>query len=97
MLHIENASGVNFIPLRLGNSSAVKPGEDIAIFGSAEGLIGTLTKGVVSAVGRSGPSGIASTGVNPLTGMSSLGVNFDQPEFIQTDGQSITAILVDQR
>jgi S1-C subfamily serine protease len=85
VLHIENASGVNFAPLKLGNSSAVKPGEDIAIFGSAEGLIGTLTKGVVSAVGRSGLSGIASTGVNPLTGMSSLGINFDQPEFIQTD------------
>lgn len=85
VLHIENASKLNLIPLTLGNSTQVKPGEQIAVFGSAEGLIGTLTEGIVSAVGRSSFSGAASAEKNMLTGMPNLGVEFEQPEFIQTE------------
>ena len=85
VIRIENTSDLEVGPLRLGNSTLVKPGEQIAILGSARGLIGTFTTGIVSAVGRFGFTGIQSTGENILAGMSSLGVTFDQPEFIQTD------------
>jgi S1-C subfamily serine protease len=85
VIRIENASDLNITSLKMGNSSMVKPGEQIAILGSAKGLIGTFTTGIVSAVGRSGFTGMSNTGENILTGMSSLGISFDQPEFIQTD------------
>ncbi|HEY7110915.1 MAG TPA: trypsin-like peptidase domain-containing protein [Nitrososphaeraceae archaeon] len=85
VIRIENTSDLEVTPLRLGNSTLVKPGEQIAILGSARGLIGTFTTGIVSAVGRFGFTGMQSTGENILAGMSSLGVTFDQPEFIQTD------------
>jgi S1-C subfamily serine protease len=85
VIRIENTSDLEINPLRLGNSSLVKPGEQIAILGSARGLIGTFTTGIVSAVGRFGFTGMQSTSENVLTGMSSMGVTFDQPEFIQTD------------
>jgi S1-C subfamily serine protease len=87
VLRVDNSTGTNFVPLRLGNSSLVKPGEQIAVYGSAKGLIGTLTSGVVSAVGRSssGLQGISGTERSIFTGMPSLGISFDQPEFIQTD------------
>lgn len=85
VIRIENASDLNITSLKMGNSSMVKPGEQIAILGSAKGLIGTFTTGIVSAVGRSGFTGMSSTGEDILAGMSSLGVSFDQPEFIQTD------------
>jgi len=85
VIRIENTSDLEVAPLRLGNSTLVKPGEQIAILGSARGLIGTFTTGIVSAVGRFGFTGMQSTGENILAGMSSLGVTFDQPEFIQTD------------
>ena len=85
VIRIENASDLNITSLKMGNSSMVKPGEQIAILGSAQGLIGTFTTGIVSAVGRSGFTGMSSTGEDILAGMSSLGISFDQPEFIQTD------------
>ncbi len=61
VIRIENASDLEITPLRLGNSSLVKPGEQIAILGSARGLIGTFTTGIVSAVGRYGFTGMLST------------------------------------
>lgn len=85
VIRIENASDVNITSLKMGNSSMVEPGEQIAILGSAKGLIGTFTTGIVSAVGRSGFTGMSNAGENILTGMSSLGISFDQTEFIQTD------------
>jgi S1-C subfamily serine protease len=58
VIRIENTSDLEINPLRLGNSSLVKPGEQIAILGSARGLIGTFTTGIVSAVGRFGFTGM---------------------------------------
>jgi S1-C subfamily serine protease len=58
------------IPLPLGDSDTVVVGESVMAIGNPFGYAGTMTMGVVSAVGRSIP-----TGVNP----------FNIPQAIQTD------------
>jgi S1-C subfamily serine protease len=97
VIRIENASDLNITSLKMGNSSMVKPGEQIAILGSAKGLIGTFTTGIVSAVGRSGFTGMSSTGEDILAGMSSLGVSFDQPNLFKLMPLLIMEIQVDLR
>lgn len=61
------------VPLLIVNSTDVKAGEQVVVFGNPEGLKGTMTEGIVSAVGRAG------------YWTSSLGVTFDIPDLIQTD------------
>ena len=60
---------VNLTPIEQGNISQVKVGQRVIAIGNPFGFSGTMTQGIVSALGRSIPS---------LT-------NFDIPEAIQTD------------
>jgi len=57
-------------PLPLGDSTQVQPGEWVVAIGNPFGLGGSMSVGIVSAVGRSISSGVAA---------------FDIPEAIQTD------------
>lgn len=50
LLQAEDSSGL--IPLPLGDSSKVRPGEDVLLVGSPYGHSHTVTKGIVSAVDR---------------------------------------------
>jgi S1-C subfamily serine protease len=64
------------IPLELGNSDQVQVGQMALAIGNPFGLAGTLTTGIVSAVGRTLPLGRLST---------SVGGRFSIPRMIQTD------------
>lgn len=47
-----NANSTEFKPLSIGNSSALNVGEPVIAIGNPYGLVGSLTTGVVSALGR---------------------------------------------
>jgi 2-alkenal reductase len=70
VLKIEPA-GYNLVPVRLGNMDDVFVGMRVAAIGNPFGLQGTLTSGIVSAIGRSIPA--------PTVG------NYSIPDSIQTD------------
>jgi putative serine protease PepD len=61
LLRLRNPGEVDLTPLPLGSSSSVEVGETVVAIGSPFGLEGTLTAGVVSAVGREirAPDGFA--------------------------------------
>ncbi len=63
-------------PVELGDSDAVQIGQRAIALGNPYGLRGTLTAGIVSAVGRSLPLGRDS---------AVIGARFSIPELIQTD------------
>jgi S1-C subfamily serine protease len=63
-------------PAELGDSDAVEIGQRAIALGNPYGLRGTLTAGIVSALGRSLPLGRAS---------AVIGARFSIPELIQTD------------
>ncbi|MEU5766596.1 trypsin-like peptidase domain-containing protein [Streptomyces asoensis] len=50
LIKLENASGLK--PATLGNSDGVKVGDTVVAIGSPEGLTGTVTSGIVSALSR---------------------------------------------
>ncbi len=83
VLKIENSTIEKFIPLKLGNSSNAVPGDKVAVYGAPSGLSGSLTTGIISAVGRGG----SDTSYLPvqLNGMTSTGLDFSQIDMIQTD------------
>lgn len=83
VLQIEELADKKFIPLRLGNSSKVVPGDSVAVYGAPSGLSGSLTTGIISAVGR----GASDTNFLPvpLTGITNTGLDFSQIDMIQTD------------
>ncbi len=60
-------------PLELGDSDALRVGQRVIAIGNPFGLQGTMTSGVVSAVGRT------------LTSQALEGGSFSNPEIIQTD------------
>jgi S1-C subfamily serine protease len=50
LIKLENASGLT--PATLGNSDGVQVGDEVVAIGSPEGLTGTVTSGIVSALDR---------------------------------------------
>ena len=63
----------NLVPLELGDSDALQVGQRVVAIGNPFGLQGTMTSGVVSAVGRT------------LASEALEGGSFSNPEIIQTD------------
>lgn len=63
----------SLMPLELGDSDSLKVGQRVIAIGNPFGLQGTMTSGVVSAVGRT------------LTSRVLEGGSFSNPEIIQTD------------
>ncbi len=62
------------VPLQLGDSSALQVGQRVAAIGNPFGLEGTMTVGVISALGRTLPSQILQANGR-----------FSNPEIVQTD------------
>jgi S1-C subfamily serine protease len=61
------------VPLPIVNSTDVRAGEQVVAFGNPAGLKGTMTEGIVSAVGRA------------VTSVSNVGLAINIPDVIQTD------------
>ncbi len=61
------------VPLELGDSDALQVGQRVVAIGNPFGLTGTMTEGIISALGRSLPS------------RAIAGGSFSNPEIIQTD------------
>ncbi len=68
-----DAGSDELVPLKLGDSDLLKVGQRVIAIGNPFGLQGTMTSGVVSAVGRTLTSQILEAG------------HFSNPEIIQTD------------
>ncbi|MCZ6530678.1 MAG: trypsin-like peptidase domain-containing protein [Chloroflexi bacterium] len=66
---------VGLMPLSLGDSDALRVGEQVVAIGNPFGLQGTMTTGIVSALGRTLPS----------QGQIASGGQFSIPSIIQTD------------
>ena len=62
------------VPLELGDSDALQVGQRVIAIGNPFGLTGTMTVGIISALGRSLPTQVLQSGGN-----------FSNPEIIQTD------------
>ena len=77
----ESAQGVSqgFIPLRLGNSSMLAIGDEVAAIGNPFGLTGSMTTGVVSGLGRLIP--IQTTNITTTPEARAFSI----PNIIQTD------------
>jgi S1-C subfamily serine protease len=53
VLSVDDASADEFVPVEIVSSSMLRVGEPVIAIGNPYGLVGSLTEGVVSAVGRS--------------------------------------------
>ena len=65
------------LPVELGDSSSLQPGQRVAAIGNPYGLVGTMTQGIISAIGRTLPESSLSNGAGSGS--------FVNPEIIQTD------------
>ena len=72
VLEVENPK-TDLVPVTMGDSSALKPGDLAAAIGNPLGQTGTMTQGIISALGRSYAVGGDGTG------------NYTIPDVIQTD------------
>lgn len=72
VLEVENPK-TDLVPVTMGDSSALKPGDLAAAIGNPLGQTGTMTQGIISALGRSYSVGGDGTG------------NYTIPDVIQTD------------
>src|SRR6266496_413008 len=75
VVKVENAPADQIHPLALGDSTTLKVGEEVVAIGNPFGLNGTMTVGIVSALGRTQPAHTAPEG---------NGV-FSTADIIQTD------------
>ncbi len=74
-----NVPAEKLVPVELGDSSSLQPGQKVIAIGNPYGLAGTMTTGIVSAVGRTLPeTGSQSNNDNSTS-------SFINPEIIQTD------------
>ncbi len=73
VLEVENPK-TDLTPVTMGDSSALKPGDLAAAIGNPLGQVGTMTQGIISALGRS-----YAVGENDGSG------NYTIPDVIQTD------------
>jgi S1-C subfamily serine protease len=64
------------VPVELGDSSNLHPGQKVIAIGNPFGLAGTMTSGIISAIGRTLPES---------SDQSSSSGSFINPEIIQTD------------
>src|SRR5919107_159743 len=82
-----NFSPQMVVPLMIGNSSNLQPGEEVAAIGNPFGLYGSITEGIVSGVGRLLPLSETEP-INPqqgLFGSAKSTPSFSIPNIIQTD------------
>lgn len=75
VLQVDPSIVEDITPLEIGDSQAIRPGYTVIAIGNPFGLDGTMTVGIVSAVGRTLPSQATTTGGN----------SFTIPGIIQTD------------
>ncbi|MGE5530720.1 MAG: S1C family serine protease, partial [Bacteroidota bacterium] len=75
VIHVDPTKVNNLHPVNVGDSTKVKPGQFVVAIGNPYGLEGTMTFGIVSALGRSLPVG------NTFTNAGSYTI----PDIIQTD------------
>src|SRR5919107_3197173 len=82
-----NFSPQMVVPLMIGNSSNLQPGEAVAAIGNPFGLYGSITEGIVSGVGRLLPLSETES-IDPqqgLFGSAKSSPAFSIPNIIQTD------------
>jgi S1-C subfamily serine protease len=73
VLYVEDVPKDSLVPLALGNSTALEVGQQIAAIGNPFGLSGSMTAGIISALGRLIPSN------------ANLGSQYSIPSIIQID------------
>ena len=75
VIQVKDVDAVLLHPVELGDSAQVRVGQRVVAIGNPFGLVGTMTVGVVSGVGRTLPSDVLAAG----------GGIYSNPEIIQTD------------
>jgi len=75
VIQVKDVDAVLLHPVELGDSAQVRVGQRVVAIGNPFGLVGTMTVGVVSGVGRTLPSDVLAAG----------GGTYSNPEIIQTD------------
>jgi 2-alkenal reductase len=74
VLKVDAPDGYSFVPVELGDSDTVQVGDVVIAIGNPFGLTGSMSVGIVSAIGRTLP-----------TGAAPQGGAFSNPMIIQTD------------
>ena len=77
VIRVENVPAGKLFPLELGDSSRVRVGQRVVAIGNPFGLVGTMTVGIVSGIGRT----LASERQAP----GGSGGSYQNPSVIQTD------------